>query len=55
VIYPRVPGDRERIHIGARKLMVLKEILRIPNVPPDIWIIHVPAVQGEDELNAYQN
>ena len=54
MIDPRMPGDGERVHVSARKLVVLEQILRIPHVPPNIRVVHIATVQCEDELKAYK-
>jgi len=47
-----MPGDRERVHIYARELMVLKQIFRIAQMPPNVRIDHAAA--SHDELERYQ-
>src|SRR5436305_11453154 len=49
MVHPGMTGNCERIHISAGKLMVLNQILGIPQVPPDIRITHTAARQQELE------
>ena len=33
-----MPGNREGIHVLTRQGMVLNQVIRIVQMPPDIWI-----------------
>ena len=50
MVNPGVPRDGKRVHILARELVVLEQILSVPHVPPDVRIIHALAVHRENEL-----
>jgi hypothetical protein len=52
VIDPGVSSDRKRVHIRARKVVLLQQVLRVPHMPPDVRVVHVRPVKGEDELQS---
>jgi hypothetical protein len=48
MIDPRVTGDCERIYVQAGKLVMLKQVLCIPHVPPDIRVVHIWPIKDEE-------
>jgi hypothetical protein len=55
MIDPGMAGDRERIKVLARELMMLEQILSVPHMPPDVRIVEVGAVHNKDELQANED
>lgn len=51
MVDPGVAGDGEGIHVLAGELVVLEQVLRVAHVPPDVRVVHVRLVHGEQKQN----
>src|SRR6266536_2037099 len=49
VIDPGMPWNGIGIHVGTRQRVMLNQVVRVVQMPPDVWIGHTAVSQSEDD------